>query len=140
MNEIQNSLFEAIKMFADNSVQNSNATKTIKAEITEIVNPTTGFYKAKYLNDNITVHTDSNLQYSVGDLVYVLIPDGDFSKNKIIIGSAAADKGSSTEVGDTLSYYEISDNLLFEDKNFKTGIVNKHIKKRRSHLDRKLYI
>ena len=117
MNDIQNSLFEAIKLFADNSVQNSNATITIKAEIVDIVNPTKGIYKVKYLNDSLIAQTNSDTQYSVGDLVYVLVPDGDFSKDKIIVGAAAGQE-SQTTVGDTLGYYKISDNILAGDESF----------------------
>ena len=90
MNQIQNSIFEAVKLITDNSVHNSNATITIKGEITEIVNLATGIYKAKYLSDAFTVYANANLHYSVGDIVYILIPDGDFSKDKIIVGSAGA--------------------------------------------------
>lgn len=114
MNQIQNSIFEAVKLITDNSVHNSNATITIKGEITEIVNLATGIYKAKYLSDAFTVYANANLHYSVGDIVYILIPDGDFSKDKIIVGSAGATEEMSTIVGEREKYLKVSENLFSE--------------------------
>lgn len=114
MNQIQNSIFEAVKLITDNSVHNSNATITIKGEITEIVNLATGIYKAKYLSDAFTVYANANLHYSVGDIVYILIPDGDFSKDKIIVGSAGATEEMSTVVGEGERYLKVSENLFSE--------------------------
>lgn len=119
MNEIQYSLLEAIKVVAGKTVQDSEATKTIQAEIVEVLDLPKGIYKARYLNDNLIVYSNSNIQYSVGDLVYILIPNGDFSKEKIIVGHVGIQSINKIIVGgDSSSYYDISDNLIiFDDKN-----------------------
>lgn len=115
MNEIQNSLIAAMEMMATNSVSNSNATITIKAEIVEIINPSRGIYKARYLSDAFEVYASAGLEYAVGSMVYVLVPDGDFNKEKLIVGSAGAAYESAVQIGESDQYYEISDNLLTTD-------------------------
>ena len=115
MNQIQNSLIAAMEMMATNSVFNSNATITIKAEIVEIINPSRGIYKARYLSDAFEVYASAGLEYAVGSMVYVLVPDGDFNKEKLIVGSAGAAYESAVQIGESDQYYEISDNLLTTD-------------------------
>lgn len=120
MNELQNSLFEAMKVFSDYTVANSDATITIQAAITSIVDAGTGEYSVEYLGNTFSVYANSNVTYSVGDVVYVLVPDGDFSKNKVIL--SLVNPVAETFINDadvTKIYYEISDNLI--DKNF--GII-----------------
>lgn len=120
MNELQNSLFEAMKVFSDYTAANSDATITIQATITSIVDAGTGEYSVEYLGNTFSVYANSNVTYSVGDVVYVLVPDGDFSKNKVIL--SLVNPVAETFINDadiTKIYYEISDNLI--DKDF--GII-----------------
>ncbi len=120
MNELQNSLFEAMKVFSDYTAANSDATITIQAAITSIVDAGTGEYSVEYLGNTFSVYANSNITYSVGDVVYILVPDGDFSKNKVIL--SLVNPVAETFINDadvTKIYYEISDNLI--DKDF--GIV-----------------
>ena len=120
MNELQNSLFEAMKVFSDYTAANSDATITIQAAITSIVDAGTGEYSVEYLGNTFSVYANSNVTYSVGDVVYVLVPDGDFSKNKVIL--SLVNPIAETFINDadvTKIYYEISDNLI--DKDF--GII-----------------
>lgn len=120
MNELQNSLFEAMKVFSDYTAANSDATITIQATITSIVDAGTGEYSVEYLGNTFSVYANSNVTYSVGDVVYILVPDGDFSKNKVIL--SLVNPVAETFINDadiTKIYYEISDNLI--DKDF--GII-----------------
>lgn len=120
MNELQNSLFEAMKVFSDYTAANSDATITIQAAIASIVDAGTGEYSVEYLGNTFSVYANSNVTYSVGDVVYVLVPDGDFSKNKVIL--SLVNPVAETFINDadiTKIYYEISDNLI--DKDF--GII-----------------
>ena len=120
MNELQNSLFEAMKVFSDYTAANSDATITIQATITSIIDAGTGEYSVEYLGNIFSVYANSNVTYSVGDVVYVLVPDRDFSKNKVIL--SLVNPVAETFINDTdvtKIYYEISDNLI--DKDF--GII-----------------
>lgn len=111
MNELQSRMIEAIEAIASNKVENSNATLTIKAEIVEDINPVKGIYKARYLSDVFEVYAPGGLRYAVGSIVYILVPDGDFNKDKMIIGSAGAAYESVVQVGESKQYYDLSDNL-----------------------------
>lgn len=120
MNEIQNSLFEAMKVFAETATANSESTITIQGEITEVSDAGKGEYLVKYLGNTFSAYANSNVAYSVGDVVYVLVPDGDFSKNKIILSLVNPTSETFVNNADTTKiYYEISDNLI--DKDF--GII-----------------
>lgn len=115
MTELQTSLFEAMKAFSDNAQQNSNATRTIEASIVAIVNEGLGEYTVNYLGQKFSAFSNNpNLVYSVDDKVFVLVPDNDFTKKKIILGLASEQLSYTTtaETDDGVTYYELSDNLF----------------------------
>ena len=113
MNDIQNSLFEAMKQFSDYASANASSTLTVECEILECVDEGQGLYKVGYLGNTFTVHANNaNVTYSVGEKVYVLVPDGDFTKEKIIFGSTAPSAAHYATDNDSSSYHEISDNLI----------------------------
>ena len=115
-NNIQNSFYEAMKVFTDYATAHSAATITIEAAITGIIDAGTGEYSVEYLGNTFTTYTtNSNVTYSVGDKVYVLIPDGDFTKTKVILGKTTPSAGQYVSDIDTqTSWYQISDNLIDE--------------------------
>lgn len=110
---IQNSLFEAMKIFSESATANSGATITIDGAITAVNDEAAGVYSVEYLGSTFEVHANSNATYSVGDNVYVLVPDGDFTKEKIILGLISASASAYTNnVENGKNYYEVSDNLV----------------------------
>lgn len=115
-NNIQNSFYEAMKVFTDYATAHSAATITIETAITGIIDARTGEYSVEYLGNTFTTYTtNSNVTYSVGDKVYVLIPDGDFTKTKVILGKTTPSAGQYVSDIDTqTSWYQISDNLIDE--------------------------
>ena len=50
--------------------------------------------------------------YSVGDNVYVLIPNGDFTKNKIIFGLISPSLDNIIQPENDKIYYDISNNFI----------------------------
>ena len=113
--QLQGSLLQAIQTLTDSSVAHSKATMTVKAEITEVVSISQGIYKARYLNDSLTVYAMQGLEYSVGNIVYILIPDGNFSNKKLILSNAAVVDEVSVQMGESTSadeYYDISENFF----------------------------
>ena len=70
--------------------------KTITATVLECVNPLINEYKVSYLQDTLYVY--GNAQYDIGSDVYVLIPEGNFSNKKIIIGEAFNSKSSNYSI------------------------------------------
>ena len=86
---IANDLFNAMKMVSDNSVQQlAQFDKTIAATVMACEDEVAGKYKVRY-QDAVYYATANNTEitYSTGTAVYVLIPEGDFSKPKKIIGT-----------------------------------------------------
>ena len=110
---IQNSLFEAMKIFSESAAANSGATLTIDCAITSVNDEAAGVYSVEYLGSTFEVHANSNATYSVGDSVYVLVPNGDFTKEKIILGLISASASAYTNnIENGKNYYEVSDNLV----------------------------
>lgn len=116
MNDIQNSLFEAMKVFSEAAVDNSDATITIEGTINGITDAGLGEYTAEYYGNTITVYSNTGATYSVDDAVYITVPDGDFEKKKYILGliSPTIESSSDSTSADSI-YYEVSDNLVNQD-------------------------
>ena len=116
MNEIQQSVFESMSILAENIVKQSNSTLTIEAKVLEVLDSGVGAYKVEYMGNKFKAYTNNqSVQYMVGDKIYVLVPDGDFTKEKIIIGAVAPTSNIYAATGGTISnYLEKSENLLTE--------------------------
>ena len=113
MNDIQNSLFETMKTFADWSNTVSNATTTIQCVITEVLDQGSGIYNVKYLDNIFPASANSNVTYSINDIVYVLIPDGNFENNKVILGLVNPTAVSYVAaLSEDSKYYDVSGNLI----------------------------
>ena len=84
-NDVTNALTSAIQTIAESKVQSKEATLVIEAEIVEVIDEGLGTYKIKYLGNQFeatTAHTE--MAYQIGDMVYVVVPNGDFDKNNLI--------------------------------------------------------
>ena len=114
MNDIQQSILESLSLVADASVKKSQSTITIEAEVLQIVDSGIGSYKVEYMGNKFIAYTNNqSVQYPVGSKVYVVVPDGNFSKEKIIIGALAPSGDMYSATADTVSkYLDKSDNLL----------------------------
>ena len=122
MNEIQSSLFDTMKQFSNYTKDTSTSPVIFEGTIKEVKDAGTGIYIVEYLGNDIECYATNNMSYLVGDNVYILVPNGDFSKNKIILGLIdTREKQSFSKVEDNIYYYPISDNLL---RNNTTGLTN----------------
>lgn len=84
--EIQ--ILDAIQMIVDNAVSKADFDKTIQGTISRCVDPTIGKYIVKYQNSSFYAYSSNiDTTYSVGTLVYILVPGNDMSKDKTIIGA-----------------------------------------------------
>ena len=112
-NELTDALTSAMSAIADSSVQSKDATLTIEAEVVEVIDEGLGTYKVKYLGnkfDATTAHTE--IVYEVGDMVYVIIPNGDFDKNKIILSPVNSSSAVYASTQDETVYIALGDNLF----------------------------
>ena len=125
MNDIQNSLFETMKAFSDNAKNSSDSALVKEGVITEVLDAGLGEYSLEFMENTFTVYANNqNITYSVGDNVYFTIPDGDFNKNKIILG--LVNPSIDTFVDNTYEssrYYDVSDNLIDAHFGDSSGII-----------------
>ena len=124
MNTIAEQLLSAIDTVVDGHISQLKFDKTIQAEIEKIVNLDTGEYKIKYTgSSNISAFAnDLKTKYKVGDIVYVTVPEGDFSNKKLITGmatSSALTYGQMLELENSIE--EVSQNLV--NKSISGGVV-----------------
>lgn len=114
MNEIQKSILESFELIADASIKNSVSTTTIEAEIVAIEDSGLNSYIIQYMGTKFKAYANNqSVQYSAGDKVYVLVPNGDFTKEKMIIGATTPSGNMYAASNEVFSnYLEKSDNLL----------------------------
>lgn len=110
-NDLKESLATSIATLSNASVQASDAARTVEATIVSIEDEGLGLYKVNYKDNIFDAYSPSSVVYSQDDIVCILIPEGDSSKTKIILG--AVSPSAEMEVNDLVEdYMEISDNFL----------------------------
>lgn len=110
--ELQESILDAISVLADKSVNDAKTDRTIECEIVKIQDAKQGIYTVKYTENKFIAHSTNSATYAIGDSVYVLVPQGDFSKNKIIIGTVEASKTFEEISQNRVLYNEVTPNFL----------------------------
>lgn len=122
MTDLQNSMFEAMKVFSDYSESHSKATVTIESIVTKIVDAALGEYMVSYLGNEFIAFAQNNGTYNVDDKVFVLIPEGNFSKTKIILSLITPSIETFINDSETIKYNDVTDNLI------ESNILNSLIK------------
>ena len=110
--DISNKLIETMQIIAESSAKKVDAALVVEAEICAVADAGKGVYKAKYLGNILTVSaSEPSVVYNVGDLVNVVIPNGDFSKTKTILG--LVDPATAPYISsEPTSYRKVSENLI----------------------------
>lgn len=115
MSTLQDSLFDAMGILAENAAKKAQGAITIDCVITRILNLSTGKYEVDYLGNSLIVYAGTpNVQYKVGDKVYILVPDGDFSKQKVII-SLSTPSVITYDKSEEDNYIQVSNNFFGEN-------------------------
>lgn len=90
MSDMQNNLFGSIESIVNRVIESTPIDTTITAEIALVQNADIGAYKVTYKGDTFSAKAlDPAVIYKKGEDVYVLVPKGDFSATKVILGKAA---------------------------------------------------
>lgn len=113
MNSLQDSLLSAMEAMSKSTVENQSNTITIEAEVIDVVDSGLGLYKVRYLENYFNVYSNNiDNNYNIGDNVYIVVPSGDFTKDKFILGTA--DATIQTYVPSTVEtiYEQVSEDLL----------------------------
>ena len=99
MSDLKESLFQAIRVIAQAEDSKLTFTKTIEATIFDNSQAPEGIYQVQYQDGVFPAYTDADnkVTYSIGDSVLVLIPDGDFSKQKRILGKKSQVGGGDSD-------------------------------------------
>ena len=82
------SVLEATQIIVQNEIKNAGFDKTIQATVMSCVDQSIGKYKVKYQDGYwIAYSSNTNVTYPPNTNVYVLIPKGDMTQDKTIIGT-----------------------------------------------------
>ena len=85
---LEDVILQAVDIVASKKIASAGFDKTIQATIVSCVDATIGKYKIKYQDSFWYAYSnDSNISYTNGSNVYILIPNGDMSKDKTILGA-----------------------------------------------------
>ena len=115
----QEALIKAIETISKSQVDSLATDKTVTATISSCSDLLTNEYKVSYNGGIMTVYGTSGKTYAKGSSVYVLVPEGDFTKKKIIIDSASykEDDQNISFISSIMNDYNlIGSNTLYEGK------------------------
>lgn len=110
MNNISEQLLQAMDIITEERLRQLKYDKTIQATVYSIVDVDAGEYKVRY-NGNIfsAFSEDTGKSYSIKDVVYVKVPEGNFSNKKLITSLVTAKSLSDAQLSDlTNSVFEVS--------------------------------
>ena len=121
MVDLTKSLLDAIAIIADKSAEEVSSDQTIKAIVKKIVSTSEGKYLITYNNGDFYAYVQSGSTniYQVDEQVYILVPEGDMSQKKFIIGKVEDDDEEPSSFKALTSsllndYVMIGDNAVIE--------------------------
>lgn len=116
-------LFEATQTIVDKAISDLQFDKTVKAVIIDDSDASSGVYTVLEGTATYDAYTE-NTSFVKDDIVYVTIPNSDYSQQKIITGKVVT-KTEPFIVNNALtSYLDITDNLIIDTNNTGKLIAN----------------
>lgn len=116
--QYENQILSTIENIVDNTLSQSQYDKTIQGTIQKITDLTLSKYLVKYQDSSFeAISADKNTVFQRDDLVYVLIPNGDFNKDKTIIGKVGGNIIRNPNVYSTGDTYIKTGEILNNEKN-----------------------
>lgn len=109
-NEAMENLFKAIDIITQERLTNLGYDKTIKATITDDSNADKGEYTVSDGSSDFVAY--SNVKYSIGTIVYVIIPQGDYDNTKLIVGKYTDENSTYNYVSPSDDFLDITHNLV----------------------------
>lgn len=128
MTDYTEALLKAFSIVADSSLDTKND-KTIEATILNCMNTSTNQYAASYNGGQITIYGQNNTQYNKNDKVYVLIPHGDMSATKYILGLVSIEEKTTEEkdIETKISDYNIIGTNIVNNVSYYSNLQQKDI-------------
>ena len=106
---IEDSICEAIQIIADKTIAHAGFDKTIRANIVQTIDATTGEYKVKYQDSEFTAKAaDTGVNYQPNAQVLVLIPGNDWDRPKTILNGVNLPSSSYKDVPSNNNTYNIN--------------------------------
>lgn len=103
---------KALSSIAKNENKNSDSGRTIKARIKTVSNPAIGKYMISYeAADFYAISANQDVEYNVGQLVYVHQPSGGSNEGSIILCAAETPNVLDT-IANRIKYTDLSKNLI----------------------------
>lgn len=139
MVDLTKSLLEAISIIADRSAEEVFSDKTIKAVVKKIVSTSEGKYLVTYNNGDFYAYVQSGSTdiYQIGEQIYILVPEGDMSQKKFIIGKVKNDEDAPSLKTLTSSllndYVMIGNNAVIENEYGRPNVTRMQPLKLNSH-------
>ena len=115
--DLQGSLLQAIDYLVNNRIDKINKDTTITCTIKKCNNSLTQEYQVNYNGGFLNAYAQEGASYSDNQEVFVLVPEGDFSKKKLIIGKASKveDDGNITFVSSLMNDYNMIGKNTLDD-------------------------
>lgn len=124
MSDIGKSLISAMQQIVDKTIERTPTDVTITATIKRLVEAARNKYEISYGGGISYAYSDNGTSYIEGQAVYVLVPQGDYTNKKIILGKAQEEYGDDTLADDltamNIGYNSIGGNLLEKSENYTT--------------------
>jgi hypothetical protein len=114
-NSLSKSLLEAMKIIADKSIDELKTDQTVTAIIKKPLDSSLGQYLVTYNSGDFQAYLQSGSTdiYKTGESVYVLIPEGDMTNKKFIVGRVADTTVTTISATNDLNDYNlIGDNVV----------------------------
>ena len=87
-----NDLFDAVDTIVKSRIQKLEYDQTVEAKVVSNKQRAEGIYKVEYQSAIFDAYADSSVAYYENERVYVMIPKGDFTKQKYIVGRITESK------------------------------------------------
>lgn len=116
MSNVADKWIQSFLNLTNQQIQAARQDKTIIAKIIAIENIDTGKYRVEYQGNTFFVFSNNlEVTYKVGEQVYVLVPQGDFSAQKLIVGRTSTTSSKDKEDALNNFYIDVSPNWLGAD-------------------------
>ena len=105
-------LFKAMEILIDKKIEQVSFDTTIEATITNADRASEGIYTVSNGSSLFSAYS-TETEYKVNDAVMVTIPQGDYSKQKIIIGKQPNETGPMVYRSPFQNLVNISSNIIY---------------------------
>ena len=121
-NQLIENIFDSIDTIASARVKDLEFNKTVRCEIADTTKRNKGEYIVTDGSTKFKAYSD-NIHFERGDYVNVIIPNGDYSAQKMIVGRCLTeDEDTFNYISPMKSYIDITQNLI-EDEVVSAGLV-----------------